>query len=119
FPPSLRLRLRNILPSVAKNARHPDQFIQEFVEAPNITLIDQISLLIEEFLHVSEIHVPKNCHQAELTHHRQQTLDRTRTAKQSRRNTTDPDSLVNVLLEIHIECVLQEAGITVIGLGRY
>src|SRR5437868_3457950 len=94
---------------MSKSARHPDQFIQEFIEAPDITLIEQISLLIEEFLNVPKVHAPKNYHQAELTHHRQQALDRTRTARQSGRNITDPDSVVKVLLEVHIECVVQKA----------
>src|SRR5439155_17102854 len=104
--PLLRLSFWNILSSVAKNAGHPDQFIQEFVDAPHITLIEQIPLLIEKILHVSKIHVPKNCYQAELAHDRQQTLDRACPAKQTRRDTADAHGFVNVLLEIHDEAVL-------------
>src|SRR5438067_5786990 len=55
----LRLNFWNVLSSVAKNSRHPDQFIQKFVETSHITLIEQISLLIEKILHVSKIHVPR------------------------------------------------------------
>src|SRR5438045_9553513 len=80
----LRLNFWNVLSSIAKNTRHPDQFIQEFVEAPHITLIEQISLIIEKILHVSKIHVPKDCYHAKLAHDRQQTFDHTRAAKQTR-----------------------------------
>ena len=48
--PLLRLNFWNVLSSVAKDARHPDQFIQEFVEALHVTLIEQIPLLIEKLL---------------------------------------------------------------------
>src|SRR5215212_10253570 len=104
----LRLNFRNAFSSVAKNTRHPDQFIQESVEASHITLIEQISPLIEQLLHVSKIHVRKDCHQAELAHDWNQGLDRARTAKRTGRDATDPDGLVNVLLQIHIESVLQK-----------
>src|SRR5882757_6229709 len=115
----LRLNFRDVFSSVAKNASHPDQFVQEFVEASHITLIEQISPFIEKLFHVPEIHVPKNCYQAQLAHDRQQPLDYSRTAKWSRRDTANADCLVNVLLQIHIERVLEKAGITMIVFGRY
>src|SRR5256885_16038426 len=81
--PLLRLNFWNVLSSVAKNACHPDQFIQEFVEAPHIILIEQISLVIEKILHVSKINVPKDRYKANLPHNRTKTLNRTRPAKQT------------------------------------
>src|SRR5256885_6315103 len=119
FAQLLCLNLRNVFSPVAKDARHPDQFVQEFVEASHITFIEQISPLIEKLFHVPEIHVPKNCYQAQLAHDRQQRLDHSRTAKRSRRDTANADCLVNVLLQIHIERVLEEAGITMIVFGSY
>src|SRR5438094_5316845 len=107
--PLLRLNFWNVLSSVAKNPRHPDQFIQEFVEAPHITLIEQISLLIEKILHLSKIHVPKDCYQAKLAHDRQQTLNHTRADKQTYRDSSDPHGFCNVLLVIHVERVLQKS----------
>src|SRR5207249_9907722 len=110
--PLLRLNFWNVFSSVAKNACHPDQFIQEFVEAPHITLIEPISLLIEKILHVSKIHVPKDCYQAKLAHDRQQTLNHTRAAKQTRRDSAHPHRTANELLKIHVERLLHKAGVT-------
>src|SRR5213078_45621 len=89
----------NVLSSVAKNARHPDQFIQEFVESPHITLIEQIPIFVENILHFIKIHVPKDCYQAKLAHDWQEALKHTLYVKRTRRDTANPHGFVIVLLE--------------------
>jgi len=56
-----RLGIQGIYPLWEMDTR---KLIQEFIEASDITLIEQISLVIEKILHVSKIHVPKDCYQA-------------------------------------------------------
>src|SRR5436309_16072774 len=56
------LSRRNVLATMAKNARHPDQLIKKLVHSSDITLIEQSSPLIEKRPNFSEIDVFENCH---------------------------------------------------------
>src|SRR5262249_34577947 len=84
--PSLRIASwsgRQILASVSKNARHPDKLVQEFLYATAVTRIGDLSGLIKKLSCIAEIDVPENRDQAELTQHRNQTLDHSRTAERT------------------------------------
>src|SRR6266571_4995845 len=108
------LEVRNIFSAVAKNSRHPDQLIQKFVHASDITLIEQIALLIEECPDLSKIDVLENCNETQLAHHRQEILNHTRAAKRPSRDPANPDRLVNVFFQVHVQRVFQKPGITMI-----
>lgn len=60
YQPLQSLIQRNLFASVAQRLRHPDQFPQEFIRAPNIGIIQQSTIGTEDFLDAGEIHVPKN-----------------------------------------------------------
>src|ERR1043166_514469 len=92
----------------SKSTRHPDEFVQEFVEA---TVVSEISDLagrrIEKFSSVAEIDVRKNSDHPELAYDRQKILDHARAAERTRGHAANTGGLVNVFLEIRVEHMLQ------------
>jgi hypothetical protein len=53
---------------LAKCLCHPDEFLQELVDAPDVGLIEEFTVLGKHFLHAREIHVPENRNQANFAH---------------------------------------------------
>ena len=52
----------------------------------------------------------KNRHHAELAHDRQQTLDHARPAKSAGRDTAEDDRFMDVLLQVAVQDVVEDAG---------
>ncbi len=105
---------RKSFAAVSQNARHPNQFLQEFIDTANVIFIKQLAAFVEQLSHAAEIHVFKNRDETKFTHHRQQIFNHARAAEWPRRNAADSDRLVNVFFQIHIKRVFEKAGIPVI-----
>ena len=46
--------------------RHPDEFLQKLIDAPDVGLIEVFAVLGKHFLHTREIYVPENRNQPDL-----------------------------------------------------
>jgi len=75
-PPCLRRSVdRYSRATVAQRLRHPDEFFQKLIDAPNVGLIEKSSILGKHFLNAGEIDIPENRNQPQFTHNRQQVLN--------------------------------------------
>src|SRR5262249_35389776 len=108
------IRRRNLFTAVTKHARHPDELVEEFVHAPDKSIVEQFAPFIEKRTDFSEVHVLENCNETELARHRQEALDYPRAAKRSSRDAANPNRLVNVFFQVHVQRVFQKPGITMI-----
>src|SRR6266581_4525897 len=104
-----------IFAGMTERARHPDQFVEKPLHPAGVSGIGNFaSRRIKELSCCAEIDVRENSDQAELTEHRQQTLDHARAAEWACRNTTNADCFVDVFLQVCIEDMFQQAWETVI-----
>ena len=61
---------RYLLTPLAQSLRHPDEFLQKLIDAPDVGLIEEFAVLGKHFLHIREIHIPENRNQPDLPHDR-------------------------------------------------
>src|SRR5262245_30347423 len=94
---------RKILAPIPKNARHPDKLVQEFFYATAVSRVGDFAALIKKLSCIAEVDIPKNRDQAELTQHREQTLDHPCTAERTSRYATNANGFVNVFLQVCVE----------------
>src|SRR5215212_8999734 len=113
------IRRWNVLSPVTQHLRHPNQLVEKHLDAPEKIIVEKFSAFIENHSDVSEINVLENRNQSELAHNGQERFDHSRSAERARRHATNADSLVDVLLKIHIERVLQQSRVTMIVFWRY
>src|SRR5689334_15915407 len=73
---------------------------------------------VEECRCAGEVAVPKDRHEAKLTHYGQQALNHARAAEAARRYATDANRFVDIFLQVGIEDVFEHAGITVVVFGH-
>src|SRR5437868_1362658 len=105
----------NVFACVAKCARHPDEFVQEFCHTTPVSWIGDFSgRRIEQFASGTEVDIPKNRNQPEFTQDREQALDHTRAAEWSGRYAADADGSVDIFYQVCIEQMLQQTGETMI-----
>src|SRR5262249_43282878 len=86
----------NVLSPVAKNLRHPDQLLQELVNAFGVTGVENLPVGVKQSLHIRKVSVPEDVDQPELAHHGEQVLNHARASEAAGRNATDAHRLVDV-----------------------
>src|SRR5438477_9064980 len=109
---------RDIFTSMSQHAGHPNQLIQKSIDASDEVLIEQSSALIEKCPDFSEVHVFENRHQAKLAHHWQKVFNHPRATEWPGRHATYSHRLLEVILQIHLERMLQQSGTTMSVFGR-
>src|SRR5207237_178520 len=82
----------------AQHPRQPNQFVEEFRRATDKTLIEQFSIVAEDFADRAKIDVIENGNQPQLAHDRQQRFNHTRTAELPGGDAANPDRFMNVFL---------------------
>src|SRR5512132_1489102 len=111
---------RDVLPSVSQHFRHPDELLAELLHPTDVSRLEKLAGgRVEGLPDVRNVPVPEDRDEPELPHHRQEILDDARSAPRSARHSDDSDRLVDVLLEVRVEDVLQEAGVAVVVLGGH
>ena len=114
-PDSIRpLDGRDTIPPVPQNPGHPDQFVKKFVDPPDESFVEKLSVVVKHIPDVTEIHIVKNRHQTEFPQDRQKIFDHARSANRSSRYAANADRLMNVFLKIRIERVFQQPRVTMI-----
>src|SRR5438552_18533663 len=99
-----KLNRWDIFASIAQSARHPDEFIQEFIEPTSVCDIRNLTRrCIEEFAGAAEVDIGENRYHAELAQHGKKILDHASAAEGTGRNAADASRLVDVLFQIRIE----------------
>jgi hypothetical protein len=69
-PCLLRSVQKYLLTTLTQRFRHPNEFVQKLINAPDVGLIKESPILGKHFLHTREIYIPENRNQPELTHYR-------------------------------------------------
>src|SRR5262249_23208613 len=99
----------------AEHSRHPDEFVQEFVEAIPVGRISDLACSrIKKFSDVAEIDVRKNRDHSEFAQHRKKILYHARAAEWARGHTANPGGLMDVFLQVRVEHMLQQTRKTVV-----
>src|ERR1043166_5257360 len=75
---------RDIFAPMPKDARHPDQLVQERIDAAHEILVQQLAPLVEHRSDFSKVHIFKNRHQTKLTHDWQKSFDYARSSESAR-----------------------------------
>src|SRR5947208_7342196 len=109
---------RHLFPSVPQHLGHPNQFADEAVRPPHERIVQQPTVLCEDFPHLANVDVPENRDEAQLAHDRQQALNDADPGERTCRHADEANGFVDVLVEAAIERVLQESRKTMVVLGR-
>jgi len=95
---------------MAQHPRHPDQFIEEFCRPSDKTFIEQPPIFAKDFSGIAKftslkmVTRPSSRITGSKAHHASAT-------KWTGRHSANPDRLVNVFLQIHVERMLQQTRI--------
>src|SRR5207245_568621 len=109
---------RHLCPSVPQHLGHPNQFADEAVRTPHERIVQQPTVLREDFPHLANVDVPENRDEAQLAHDGQQALNDADPGERTCRHADEANGFVDVLVEAAIERVLQESRKTMVVLGR-
>jgi hypothetical protein len=113
------LGVGNILARKTQGSRHPDQFVDEFLHSSGIARISNPARRrIEQRASVAEVDVREDRHQPQLAQNGEQILNHARAAEWPGRDAANARCLVNVLLQVGIEHVLEQARKAVVVLGH-
>src|SRR2546427_11734051 len=85
----------NVLTSIAEDFCHPDEFVQELIRPAYISLVEELSSLVENLFHRAKIDVPKYTNQSQFAKNRLKLLDNSRASQRAGGDAHDPFSLVN------------------------
>src|SRR5262249_38043117 len=103
--------------AVAERRRHPEQLVQELLDSRLEGCVDEPASVVETGLNRGEVHVPEDRDETELAHDRDQVLNHARSPEDTGGDTNQPSGLVDVLLQVRVEHVLEQAWIAVVVLG--
>src|SRR5262249_8417545 len=110
---------RHVFTPETQDRRHPDQLLEEFLQAPAIGRVLDRAVFPEERSDAGEVAVPEDRNEPELPHHRKQVLDDAGSPEAAGRDAADADGLVDVLLKVRVEGVLEQSRVAVVVLGRH
>src|SRR5437867_12862811 len=102
----------NVLTSIAENFCHPDEFVQELIRPAYISLVEELSSLVENLFDRAKIDVPTYRNQSQFEKNRLKVLDHSRASERAGGYADHPCSLVNAVHQATVEDRVQQHGTT-------